>query len=397
MSAGSYSDFTTALGAYESGNNYAFVSSLGYLGRFQFAEEALTDVGFYVPDGSGNTNDFVGHFTDWAASTYGVTDKTSFLASPKAQDDAAQAWFAKIISDVQALGLDKYLGQTVGGVQITTSGLIAGTHLVGVWNLKAFLESGGSNVAHDGYGTTVADYLGRFAGYDTPFDLGQSASAPAAASPSSASANVLTASAAGGQLDGGSGSETITGAMDSANEIRGMAGDDVITGGHAFNRINGNLGNDTVTGQSQSGDELAGGQGNDLIGVQNSGAGNQLFGNKGNDTLNGGGYADTLHGGQADDLIQGGGGGDWLTGDLGSDTLTGGAGADTFAFARGGAADRITDFNVGEGDHVVVQGGAGWTLSQSGADVVVSLDSGDQLTLAGVRLDALGSGWIGAG
>jgi hypothetical protein len=104
MSAGNYSDFMTALGQYESGNNYSFVSSLGYLGRFQFAEEALTDVGFYVPDGSDNTNDFVGHFTSWAASTYGVTDKYSFLQSPAAQDDAAQKWFAKIISDVKMLG-----------------------------------------------------------------------------------------------------------------------------------------------------------------------------------------------------------------------------------------------------------------------------------------------------
>ena len=34
MSAGGYSDFLSALGKNESGNNYSFTSSLGYLGRF---------------------------------------------------------------------------------------------------------------------------------------------------------------------------------------------------------------------------------------------------------------------------------------------------------------------------------------------------------------------------
>src|SRR4051812_38121683 len=39
MSNGSYTQFLSALGQNESGNNYGFVSSLGYLGRFQFGEE----------------------------------------------------------------------------------------------------------------------------------------------------------------------------------------------------------------------------------------------------------------------------------------------------------------------------------------------------------------------
>jgi hypothetical protein len=227
----------TALGQYESGNNYSFVSSLGYLGRFQFAEEALTDVGFYTPDGSGNMNDFVGSFTPWAAATYGVTDKYSFLQSPAAQDDAVQKWFAKIISDVKMLGLEKYLGQTVGGIQITTSGLIAGTHLVGVWNLRSFLESNGANVPQDGYGTTVANYVGRFADYDTPFSLdgggggasgggttgGETPSPEPAAAPAIAAGGtpVLAIAAAGGHQEGDAGATDFTFTVTRSGDVSG--------------------------------------------------------------------------------------------------------------------------------------------------------------------------------
>src|SRR5688572_33463004 len=100
MSAGTYSDLLIALGKNESGNNYAFVSSLGYLGRFQFGEEALQAIGFYAGDGTWAI-DFAGSWTG-AAHNYGVWDKASFLASPAAQDAAADAWFAKVWADPTA-------------------------------------------------------------------------------------------------------------------------------------------------------------------------------------------------------------------------------------------------------------------------------------------------------
>jgi hypothetical protein len=165
--AGTYSDFLTALGQVESGNNYEFVSSLGYLGRFQFAEQTLSAIG------------------------YGGIDAASFLHSPATQDSAITAWFGRIVSDAEQLGLAKYIGQTVGGIEITPSGLLAGAHLVGAWNLKSFLESNGQVDPQDGYGTTVANYLARFAGYDTPFSFDgvpATANAAAAAAPDTAAA-----------------------------------------------------------------------------------------------------------------------------------------------------------------------------------------------------------------
>jgi serralysin len=164
MSAGTYSDLLSALGKNESGNNYGFVSSLGYLGRFQFGEEALKAVGFYNGDSTWGI-DFIGGWSAKAAS-FGVYDKVGFLQSAPAQDAAQQAWFANINDDLNALNLGKYEGQTVGGVAITKSGLIAGAHLVGVWNLKTYLETGGAVDTRDGYGTPVSEYVHRFGGFD---------------------------------------------------------------------------------------------------------------------------------------------------------------------------------------------------------------------------------------
>ena len=83
MSVGTYEQFMLSLGKNESGNNYSFTSSLGYLGRFQFGEEALAVVGFYGGDSTWAI-DFAGPWTP-AAAAYGVTSAASFLKSPDAQ------------------------------------------------------------------------------------------------------------------------------------------------------------------------------------------------------------------------------------------------------------------------------------------------------------------------
>lgn len=70
------------------------------------------------------------------------------------------------------------------------------------------------------------------------------------------------------------------------------------------------------------------------------------------------GSDDRLDGGAGNDTLVGGGGNDTLIGGLGGDTLIGGPGADTFEFAaasdarRGGAEDRIVDFDTAAGDTI---------------------------------------------
>ncbi len=72
----------------------------------------------------------------------------------------------------------------------------------------------------------------------------------------------------------------------------------------------------------------------------------------------GGGYDDldtgatVLIGGEGDDILIGGAGDDYIIGGAGDDTLTGDEGADTFVVGEGD--DTILDYNLGEGDQVVI-------------------------------------------
>jgi serralysin len=196
---------------------------------------------------------------------------------------------------------------------------------------------------------------------------------------------------AGNQIFGHAGTDTIV-AGSGSNYLRGEDGNDSIQGGTGFNDINGNLGDDYIEGHSAVGDWLVGGQGNDVIVSHTSG--NILYGNLGNDTLNGGGGAEILRGGQGDDLIIAGPGGEWLSGDRGTDTVQGGAGADTFHTFGDAGIDRVIGFNEAQGDHVQLDAGTVYTLSQVGADTVISMTGGGQMTLVGVELATLHPGWI---
>lgn len=368
MGTGTYSDLLRALGQNESGNNYSFVSSVGYLGRFQFGEEALKAIGFYQGDHTWAI-DFLGGWTE-KAHGYGVWDKAGFLASPAAQDAAQAAWFQHVHDDLRALDLLKYDGQWVAGSQVTVSGLLAGAHLVGVWNLKSFLESGGSVDTRDPYGTPVSQYVSKFGGYDTVF--GGAPRPPETAGGSTA------------------GNDSLVGAP-GPNVLRGHDGDDSLMGHATFDDLQGNAGNDTVVG-AEGGDWVVGGRDQDRL---DGGTGDDVvLGNLGQDTCEGGAGNDIVRGGQGDDIVRGGDGDDWVAGDRGSDTVSGGAGADVFHFFADAGADLVLDFRPWEGDRVDVLAGEAYWVSQAGADVVVAYGSGAQLTLAGVQLSALPEGWI---
>jgi Ca2+-binding RTX toxin-like protein len=200
----------------------------------------------------------------------------------------------------------------------------------------------------------------------------------------------LQASSGQPEIHGGAGDDTITGYA-GASFLTGDDGNDAINGGSGFDRTNGNAGADTVHGNAgddwvtggKDNDQLFGDDGNDI-----------LNGNLGNDTAQGGPGADTVRGGQGDDVLAGGQGSDYITGDLGNDTMTGGLGADTFRAFAGGGADVILDFNRAEGDRIVLDPGTVHTETQAGADVIVMLGGGAQLTLKNVQLASLSAGWI---
>jgi Ca2+-binding RTX toxin-like protein len=214
---------------------------------------------------------------------------------------------------------------------------------------------------------------------------------------------------------GGTAGSAVTGHYTDDNLV-GTAGNDTLNGDGGADTLTGGAGNDTyyMTSATAKIVEAAGG-GTDLVvakgnytleaNVENlqidaasgwAGTGNALdnviVGNAGNNIINGMDGNDTLDGGLGNDQITGGNGNDVLLGGGGSDTLTGSAGADTFVIAQGFGNDKVTDFSQAQGDHILAVGA--YTTAQVGADTVVTLATGDHITLAGVSMTTLKAGWI---
>ena len=109
-----------------------------------------------------------------------------------------------------------------------------------------------------------------------------------------------------------------------------------------------------------------------------TGGNDDLYGEEGNDTVDGGAGHDRLFGGEGNDVLDGGTGDDFLHGGEGDDTLTGGAGEDIFAFGAEQGSDTITDFTDGEDkiDLSGIEGIAGFDdleIATYGATTVIDL------------------------
>lgn len=206
----------------------------------------------------------------------------------------------------------------------------------------------------------------------------------------------LTGPEIGGVAQGSAGADRLFGA-DGDEAVNGGAGDDLLTGGRGDDILLGGEGADTL-GANQGNDTLSGGAGDDV-----------LYGHSGNNLLSGGAGDDRLYSGaQASDL-QGGEGADYLELVMraGADhRATGGAGADTFAFVQFDARKLgqvvIADFELGQ-DRLLIGGlevlgagfdGSGLSLGETEAGLVLTLDEGDTILLAGLTLEEL-TGWLG--
>jgi len=191
-------------------------------------------------------------------------------------------------------------------------------------------------------------------------------------------------------ISGGGGADLIDGGA-GVSYLRGDEGADTITGGASFDDINGNMGDDSASG-GLGGDWVVGGKDQDRL--RGDDGDDIVYGNLGLDTCEGGNGADTVRGGQDDDIVLGQAGNDWLSGDRGSDTITGGTGADIFHTFGDAGVDRVTDFNLAEGDRVMVDPGTTYAVAQSGADTVITMGGGGQMILVGVQASSLSGDWI---
>jgi Ca2+-binding RTX toxin-like protein len=224
--ARSYNAFLDALGDRGSNGNYAAKNSYGYLGKCQFGELALRDVGYYTYDGT-SANDW--KLAYWTGKD-GVDNKSEFLANHSAQESAIREYTTLQCQYVKQAWA--YEGQVLDGVKITVSGILAGAHLVGAGNLNKYLLSGGDTVPTDGYGVAVETYVKQFAGYKTPFSV------------SHGKAEKVAGGSDDDKLYGHGGKDTLLGSGGD-DALKGGGGDDTLHGGGGGDLFRGGGGEDT--------------------------------------------------------------------------------------------------------------------------------------------------------
>jgi hypothetical protein len=144
------SKFLKALAKRESSSNPKIINDLGYIGKYQFGEMALKDVGL---DDKINTEKFRKNPNIW----------------PEREQDRAMIKLLKKNKIYLGEYLSEFEGKMINGIKITKSGLLAGSHLVGAGAIKQFLDSNGQFVPKDGNGVPVTDYIKKFGGYYLTF------------------------------------------------------------------------------------------------------------------------------------------------------------------------------------------------------------------------------------
>ena len=130
--------FLTAVGFRESGNRYHITNKWGYMGKYQFGKSTLKGLGFKVT-------------------------KKEFLSNPQLQEEAMMALLLHNKEKLQKY-IDVFDGQTINGMLITESGILAAAHLGGQGSVKRYFKNG--KVFRDGNGTKITSYMEKFSGYD---------------------------------------------------------------------------------------------------------------------------------------------------------------------------------------------------------------------------------------
>jgi|21_taG_2_1085346.scaffolds.fasta_scaffold85603_2 hypothetical protein len=134
-------DFKEDMAMSESSNKSDIVNTDGFMGKYQFGDDRLTD---FKNDTGINFN------------------KTDFLNDESLQDQVFD-WHVNDISNyIDSNDLNSFIGKTINGIKITKQGLIAGAHLGGKYGMRQFLETGGEYNPSDKNGTKISDYITKF-------------------------------------------------------------------------------------------------------------------------------------------------------------------------------------------------------------------------------------------
>jgi hypothetical protein len=137
--------FMTDLGRRESGNNWLCINRIGCFGEWQFAESTLQYLGFKK-----------------------ITLK-KFRANPGIFPREMQMKAMRTLIRANLTLLTDYecfIGDTIKGILVTRSGMIAAAHLGGAGSLKKYLITKGAIDHHDSFGTAISSYLRKFNCYE---------------------------------------------------------------------------------------------------------------------------------------------------------------------------------------------------------------------------------------
>lgn len=141
----------------------AAVNPQGYSGKYQFGTAALNAAGIYdpMPGEDLKANQWKGTIS---LPDGRVMSHAQFLADGGAQDMAFDIHQKNLDREIAARGLDRFVGQTVGGRTITREDLYSAMHFAGPQGAERYLRSGGSANPSDANRTSVSQYLQKVGG-----------------------------------------------------------------------------------------------------------------------------------------------------------------------------------------------------------------------------------------
>lgn len=177
VAVGDYNAFLLTLRQRESSNNYTITGGAGgkFAGAYQMGNLALIEAGCIVDNAAARANNGPNTY-NWTGRCGGqpINSLADFLTGPNAvaaQNAAIAAHNRALINQLRSKGTDKYMCQTVGGILMTPSGMIAAAHLIGAGALNRCLANPATtgSPCQDAFGTGWKEYAVLGQNYESPW------------------------------------------------------------------------------------------------------------------------------------------------------------------------------------------------------------------------------------
>ncbi|WP_139204742.1 calcium-binding protein [Jannaschia helgolandensis] len=168
------------------------------------------------------------------------------------QDLSFIEWSQRQWQLLRATDLEAYGDQTLDETELTVSGLVAGSHLIGSGTIRGtYLSTGGDTDPVDGNGTPVTEYIDLFGDFDLQ-NLSGLDSRIVELLPQGFTTYFTTNPQSSYEITGGSGQDILSG-FGGEDSLSGNSGDDILIGGAGSDLLDGGDDIDFVSfGQEQA-------------------------------------------------------------------------------------------------------------------------------------------------